>query len=65
MSMMMRRAAFRPMFRTTRPLRAGSANPTSEAVSQGQRDVSKQSLQKGARRDPELYVRCSSALSPK
>lgn len=57
MSMMMRRAAFRPMFRASRPMRSTGVNTgATEAATQEQRDLSKQRLQQGARRDPELYV---------
>ncbi|KAF2155134.1 hypothetical protein K461DRAFT_319591 [Myriangium duriaei CBS 260.36] len=57
MSMMMRRAAFRPMFRTTRPLRASGTNAgATDEITQGQRDMSKNRLKEGAKRDPELYI---------
>lgn len=46
----------RVAFRATRPLRASGANPGAGAALQEERQKGKDSLQKGAQRDPELYV---------
>jgi len=57
MSAALRRAAFKPIFAPTRALRASGINPgTTDAITQQQREVSKDTLKKGAKRDPELYV---------
>lgn len=63
MSMMMRRAALRPsaltpMFRPTRPMLASGVNSgATDEITQEQREMSKERMKKGAKRDPELYVR--------
>ncbi|PSK53976.1 hypothetical protein B9Z65_7782 [Elsinoe australis] len=62
MSMMMRRAALRPsaltpMFRPTRPMLASGVNSgATDEITQEQREMSKERMKKGAKRDPELYV---------
>ncbi|KAF4556239.1 Hypothetical protein D9617_1g081150 [Elsinoe fawcettii] len=57
MSMMIRRAALRPMFRPTRPMFASGVNSgATDPATQEQREVSKNRMKEGAKRDPELYV---------
>lgn len=48
----------RAAFRASRPLRAsGITSGAENAASKASREADKGALQKGAKRDPELYVR--------
>ncbi|KAF2104393.1 hypothetical protein NA57DRAFT_70600 [Rhizodiscina lignyota] len=54
MSAIIRRTAFRPAFRTVRPVRyASGANP---GVTGAEREEGKSAVRTGAKRDPELYI---------